>query len=315
MKIHAICVVKNEADIIVQSLPHAADWCDNIYVLDNGSEDGTWESVQELAQKHPQIVPYKQDHGVFKDAIRREVWQHYASHAQPGDWWCRLDADEFYPEDPRTLLTQVPARCDVVWSVMHNFFFTDRDLLEYETDPQAFLARPVIESLRYYLSNWAEPRFLRHRPDYFWRKSLDWPSLLTAYPDRYVSMCHYRYRNPPQIMNRIGTRRKNALRGGTPFVHENAGAFEDFNLRPSETVAAHVKGHSFIMPEDADLTRLEDDEWRERVLKAEDLTYWAPGAALENDLTLVPAIPTSSRTKRALRQFLRPFLTPVAEYC
>ena len=37
--------VKNEVDIIDQSLRAAASWCSKIYVFDNGSDDGTWETV------------------------------------------------------------------------------------------------------------------------------------------------------------------------------------------------------------------------------------------------------------------------------
>ena len=57
MKIHGLCVVKNEADIIEQTLRSAATWCDWIYVLDNGSSDGTWEKVQRLARGLPAKEP------------------------------------------------------------------------------------------------------------------------------------------------------------------------------------------------------------------------------------------------------------------
>ncbi len=45
MQIHSICLVKNEADIIEQTLKAGIDWSDFIYVFDNGSSDGTWEKV------------------------------------------------------------------------------------------------------------------------------------------------------------------------------------------------------------------------------------------------------------------------------
>ena len=48
MKIHSICMVKNEADIIEQTIKAAAKWSDFIYIFDNGSTDGSWEKVLEL---------------------------------------------------------------------------------------------------------------------------------------------------------------------------------------------------------------------------------------------------------------------------
>src|SRR5215469_2313613 len=61
VKIHGLCIVKNETDILEESLASALRWCDHIYIFDNGSTDGTWELVKNLAIEHPQIVPYKQD--------------------------------------------------------------------------------------------------------------------------------------------------------------------------------------------------------------------------------------------------------------
>jgi glycosyltransferase involved in cell wall biosynthesis len=61
MKIHALSVVKNEVDIIEDTLRAAVSWADSIYVLDNGSHDGTWEAVQKLGRELPAVVPYKQD--------------------------------------------------------------------------------------------------------------------------------------------------------------------------------------------------------------------------------------------------------------
>ena len=71
MHIHGLCIVKNEADILRQSLQAARAWCDAIYVLDNGSSDGTWELVQDLARDDPAIVPWKQDGLSAKDSGRR----------------------------------------------------------------------------------------------------------------------------------------------------------------------------------------------------------------------------------------------------
>src|SRR5688500_16851086 len=104
MKIHAICVVKNEADIIEETLRAAASWANWIYVLDNGSHDGTWEAVQRLAAEVPSVVPYKQDRRPFDFELRGDLLRHYVGRAKRGDWWCILDADEIYIDDPRQFL-------------------------------------------------------------------------------------------------------------------------------------------------------------------------------------------------------------------
>ena len=74
-KIHAICVVKNEVDIIAACLRSAEQWADRIIVYDNKSDDGTWEVVKGLA--NARIIPWKQDGKVFQESIRAEVFNNF----------------------------------------------------------------------------------------------------------------------------------------------------------------------------------------------------------------------------------------------
>ena len=104
--IHAICVVKNEADIVESSLRTALQWADRIIVYDGDSTDGTWEKV--CAMRSERIVPWKQDGKVFQESLRAEVFNAFRQGARSGDWWCHLDADEFYIDDPRAFLSKVP---------------------------------------------------------------------------------------------------------------------------------------------------------------------------------------------------------------
>ena len=69
MLIHGLCLVKNEGDIVREGLTAARQWCDHIYVLDNGSTDNTWDIVQEMSASDPGIVPWKQDDVAFSDAL------------------------------------------------------------------------------------------------------------------------------------------------------------------------------------------------------------------------------------------------------
>ena len=167
-KIHAICVVKNEVDIIAACLRSAEQWADRIIVYDNKSDDGTWEVVKGLA--NARIIPWKQDGKVFQESIRAEVFNNFKAQASPGDWWCRLDADEFYVEDPKIFLARVPWPYHVVWGIAAEFYLTEEDL------GKGFLA-PIenrLEALRYYRVENSEPRFFRHRKGLRWPMNTGW---------------------------------------------------------------------------------------------------------------------------------------------
>jgi len=66
MRFHCLMVLRDEADIIVQTLIHLLDWADGIYLLDVGSTDGTWDLVQDMARKDKRVVPFKQAPFVFQ---------------------------------------------------------------------------------------------------------------------------------------------------------------------------------------------------------------------------------------------------------
>jgi len=224
MQIHALCIVKNEADVLRESLAAALHWCDHIYVLDNGSNDGTWELVKELAEQHCQIVPYKQEDVLFSGALRADIFNAFRSNARPRDWWCRLDADEFYIDDPRIFLAKVPDHMQTVWSASLNYYFTDLDSISYQRDPVKFLQTPVQQRLRFYCNNWGELRFFRHSEDIVWTRADDSggfpPAMFTApaFPVR-IWLKHYQYRSPEQIEQRLRTRRE-AMKASTGFLHE-----------------------------------------------------------------------------------------------
>jgi glycosyltransferase involved in cell wall biosynthesis len=215
MKIHGLCVVKNEADIIEQTLRSAARWCDSIYVLDNGSTDGTWEKVQALAGELPQVIPFAQDARPFDDGIRGVILRHHAARAKRDDWWCILDADEFYIDDPRDFLARIPGRYLSVWMQLYVYLFTDKDLVHYRQDPERFDALPIEERLRYYVNgDYSELRFFRHSDALEYVPGAD---LHPIYPLR-IRMKHFAYRSPEQIHLRLETRREPMQRG--EFLHE-----------------------------------------------------------------------------------------------
>lgn len=214
MKIHSICVVKNEADIIGHCLREALQWSDFIYVYDGASTDGTWEVVRELAGDR--VVAWKQDGKVFQESLRAEVFNAFRDRAAPGDWWCHLDADEFYVTDPRAFLSAVPTRYQVVWGNMVEYYLTHRDLeaLDFMQPVERLLPQ-----LRFYAAVNSEPRFFRHRARLEWPTSVGWPIHMGVAAPRRINFRHYKYRTPQQIQKRLDTRRDNRARGFPGWDH------------------------------------------------------------------------------------------------
>lgn len=270
MKIHSICIVKNEGDVIEQNLIAALQWSDFIYVFDNGSTDGTWEKVLAMAQQFQQIVCYKQEACWFHYGLRCEVFNHYRSRSQDNDWWCRLDADEFYIDNPRTFLSQVPHQYQWVWGTSLEYYFTDRDLERYEENPDLYGDDvPVEKKLRYYLNDWSEARFFRYDSRLIWDLHRPWPYLGAAYPER-IRLKHFQYRSPQQIQSRLNTRLKIANAGGS-FRHE--ARWVNSRLSTNRTTSRTSNAASSQSTTLAIDTSLDEDFWKVRVMDSVGLNY------------------------------------------
>lgn len=221
MKIFGNCLVKNEADMIVETLTHAARWCDRMFVFDNGSTDGTWEKVLDLARREPRVVPFKSAAVPYRDSLRMETFNRYRHECADGDWWCKLDADELYYDDPREFLAAVPHRHHVVWGVNFQFYFTDEDAARWEKNPQFYPPHaPAEQALRHYRCDYSEVRFFRYRPGLVWNTGSAPRHLGVVHPRR-IRFKHYQYRSPEQINLRLKTRQQ--------AMAEGCGTFQGYN--------------------------------------------------------------------------------------
>lgn len=212
MKIFGLSLVKNEADIIRQSMTAAMEWCDRIGVVDNGSTDGTYEILQELKEEHPERFELCGVRDVpFDDDLRRIPFQALREEAEQGDWWCRLDADEFYPVDPRSFLQRkVRPHEYVVWAIYIQYYFTDTDYERWKAGKETVSdrERPIQERRRYYRTDHSEVRFVRHRDGLVWEEGCAWPYHIGPVAEKRIPMQHFQYRDPEQIKKRLVARRK-----------------------------------------------------------------------------------------------------------
>jgi hypothetical protein len=261
MKLHGIVLVKNEADIVEFTLREAARWADRIYVFDTGSIDDTWNRVTRLAAQCPAIVPYKSEPRAFGDELRGEVFRAYRHEASEDSWWCRLDADEIYADDPRTFVAAVPRRHHVVWAAHAQFYFTTEDAARL---PAEGLAPTIDESNRprYYVINASEPRFFRHRTRLEWSYGA-WPRHMGVVHPRRIRLRHLQYRSPQQIQRRLDTRRQATRDGYQHFGHSLQTHWQEQVRDPN---SLHFDGGTEPLVLDQTLPRHLEPGWQ-RVLK------------------------------------------------
>jgi|GEM_PF-530583 len=311
MRIHGLCLVKNEVDIVRQGLKAARAWCDAVYVLDNGSTDGTWEEVQALSREDPAIVPWKQEEVPFRDGLRAHIYHAFADRAKPGDWWARLDPDEFYIDDPRKFLSRVPSSAGCVWYASLSYYFSTEEARRYHADPSQFADDvPITEKCRHYFNFWSEIRFVRHEVMEPWEGTEGWPEKLVrrVRSHRHRMLCrHFPYRSPSQIERRIATRAASAM-SGTVFSHE---AVKDWR----KTVdPVSIREHHWNDLEYAtDPTEMEWG-WESRVIDAANLVFDAHDGRYVLNKHLMPSIPGVPRPllhRIVSNRFTRPIIRRV----
>lgn len=239
MKLAAICLVRNEADVIAETLTHAAQFCDRIYVIDNGSTDDTWAIAQRLAGEDPRIVALEQNATPYSDGLRAIAYNRFHAERGADDWWLVLDGDEFLAEDPAPVIEQAEREgAGLVWAWQIQFYFTEKDVSAWERGEDR-RSRSIRERRRHYSINWQEPRLFRNDP----RRPWD-PAVNAKVPDGLGRACsrrilnrHYQFRDPEQIAERVRLRY-----GHRSFAHHVTSPDWQAYVRPSRRLQFHVEG-------------------------------------------------------------------------
>ena len=258
-RVHSICVVKNEADIIEACIKAALAWSDRIVIYDGDSTDGTWQKV--MAMKSERVIPWKQDGKVFQESLRAEAFHAFRGGATGGDWWCHLDADEFYIDEPKQFLRKVPRSYHVVWGLFIEYYLTESDVASIDFSQSV---ERVLPQLRHYRAMNSEPRFFRHRDRLQWSRNEGWPRHMgRAWPDR-IRFRHFKYRSPQQIERRLITRQDNRSRGFPGWQNSLHRTWRDALADPSSTHVDRGDGQFIV---DCDRLPNHLGTWKSRVAK------------------------------------------------
>lgn len=94
MRLVAVSIVKNEADIIEAFVRHSAAWVDHHLVFDHHSTDGTRELLTALQREGMSLTLYTDDQRGNLQQQRSNVLTRLAVDEQNADWVIPLDADE-----------------------------------------------------------------------------------------------------------------------------------------------------------------------------------------------------------------------------
>jgi len=240
-RIHSIALVKNEADIVRYCLQEALKWSDFIYVYDGASTDGTLEILRSM--QNDRIILFKSDGCVFRESLRADVFNAYRHLAREGDWWCQLNVDEFYVDEPRAFLSKVPCSQHVVWGQVIEYYLTPQDV---DTIDFTLPVERLLPHIRYYRAGYAERRFFRHRSRLQWSPAAAWPKHLGVVYNDLLRFRHYPYRSPQQIQMRLDVRRDNRARGFEGWDHAKEACWRE-KLVPREKLQYDRGDNQFVI--------------------------------------------------------------------
>jgi len=228
---HSLLPVRDERDIISQCLDHMLQWVDAVYVFDTGSVDNTWEVINEMALKDSRIKPLRQDAVYYSENLLRGWLFHQARQKmRDGDWFLRVDADEFHHiPPPEFVKTRLRKHETIVWHQYYNFCLLESEVAALATAEaiQSERAKPIAERRRWWTpSLYSEPRLCRYRDSMKWPAAVSFPYNAGFLARARLPIRHYPHRDPVQLKRRCLLR---------AIMHEDpqraVGSFEQWRVQ------------------------------------------------------------------------------------
>ena len=106
MRLVAVSIVKNEADIIEPFVRHSLAWVDRHLIFDHDSTDGTREILGALQREGLPVTLFRDDAIGHLQQARSNHLTRLAAQAHGADWVLPLDADEILTGPDRKMLEQ-----------------------------------------------------------------------------------------------------------------------------------------------------------------------------------------------------------------
>jgi glycosyl transferase family 2 len=234
MKFHALLPVRDEADLIEQSLAHLMTWADAVYVFDTGSCDETWELVCEFAARDRRVIPLRKETVFFSDKrVRAWLFHQARRYMREGDWFLRVDADEFHHVSPRDFVrTRMRLHETLACHQYYDFHLTRSEVEAWRQGRESLIdrERPISDRRRWYtMSSYTEPRLCRYRPSMSWPEHVSFPFNAGYRAIERLPIRHYPHRDPAQLQRRWCVRATMmAERDNASAGHWNAADWTEF---------------------------------------------------------------------------------------
>ncbi len=286
---HAMLPVRDEGDIIAESLSAMLKWADHIYIYDTGSVDETWEIVCDFASQDARVRPLRNETVYFNDTIVRGwIFNQARERMKTGDWFLRVDADEFHHISPQEFVHERMEKHETLaYHQYYNFVLRESEVANWEAGRENMddRARSISERRQWYQpSIYAEPRLCRYREGMKWPSFASFPFNAGLVAKQRLPIRHYPHRDPRQLDRRSRLR---ALMMADP---ENRANWSE-----------------------ADTHHWTQREWRKSVVPddALGLLHWQPGHVLaELQQSNHLAKPLVRVVQRLVHGYLLPILDP-----
>ena len=249
MKIIGMMTVRDEEDILEESLSHAAKIYDHVLCVDCGSLDTSPNIIKRLAFKYENVHFLRKLPPMTPMQVKRHIWSAFRKRLSSEDWWVFADADEFVSDNAREVLGYSLAhQFDHVDGEHVNFYFTEADRRrELSQEPEIISAVSVRERLNYYRYHTHQLRFFRNLPWLRWNFDSSTPQFLSSRSDLRVQFIHYQYRNLNQIERRIKIRQEEYHRSDPADIHWRISRVDDaISADDDAALRFYEKGVPFI---------------------------------------------------------------------
>lgn len=242
MNVIASMIVRDEDDVIEETLTEMRKYTDKIVVLDGGSEDKTVE----IAKSFKEVELHQVNSGNNWDqAGERQLLLDLVRKIDPNCWVITVDADEIYHSNPLHAISDADSSgATIIRCQIPQFHFTEKEILDGILQTED-CSESVQKRRLYYSWGWSDFMIFKMHDDltYLGAKEgrVTRPPYFNGNARRIEARAqpilkHYQYRSLSQYAKKMKTRRRNCEKNHkrwfrwtyeNPFYNEEALNFFD----------------------------------------------------------------------------------------